>query len=107
MAEWTQEEAHKATQEVIKRATTDKAFRTLALQNPAKALAQIDPKPLPPGFKIQVVERGGADLTVVVPDLIPNAGELSDAELEQVAGGGDANRCGGSCAASCVFSSIL
>jgi hypothetical protein len=107
MAEWTQEEAHKTSQELIKRATTDKAFRELALKDPAAAIAKINPTPLPAGYKIQIVERDHADLTVVVPDFVPNAGELSDAELEQVAGGGDANRCGGSCAASCVFSSIL
>src|ERR1700730_17327652 len=100
MSEWTHEEASHATAELIKRATTDKEFRDLALSDPAAAVAKIDPRPLPAGFQVQVVAADGANMTVVLPDLIPNAGELSDAELEQVAGGGSANRCGGSCIAS-------
>jgi hypothetical protein len=108
MNEWTREEAKNATDELIKRATTDAAFRELALKDPAAAIAKIDPKPWPAGFKVQVVAAGGANMTVVLPDMVGKAGELSDAELEQVAGGvGDNNRCGGSCAASCVISSIV
>ncbi len=104
MAEWNEQEAQKTLNAVAKRAATDPAFRKLALSDPNAAIAQINPTPIPPGFKVRFVDNAGANLTVVLPDSVSKEGELSDAELEQVAGGG---RCGGSCAASCVFSSVL
>jgi hypothetical protein len=99
--EWDEAAAQAALTELVKRATTDPRFRALALADPAAAIARINPIPLPTGFKVQVVAADGADMTVVLPDLVANAGELTDAELEQVAGGGDGSRCGTSCAASC------
>jgi hypothetical protein len=104
MAEWTESQIQTTLAEVTKRATTDMEYRKLALSDPAAAIAKIDPTPIPAGFKLRFVENAGANLTVVLPDPV-SEGELSDAELEQVAGGG--GRCGGSCAASCVISSIV
>lgn len=77
----------KAVAELVKRGTTDPEFRALALRDPAAAIARINPKPLPPGFKVKVVEADGANVTVVLPDLIPVEGELADSQLEQVSGG--------------------
>jgi hypothetical protein len=105
---WTEEEAQKTVNEVLKLATTDPEYRKLALSDPAAAIAKVNPNPLPSGFKIKMIDNAGASVTVVLPDLIANGGELSDAELEQVAGGGGSgNRCGGSCIASCGISSVL
>lgn len=104
MTDWTEAEAQEALATVSKRSQTDPEFRKLALSDPKAAIAKVNPKPLPPGFKIHVVENQGANLTVVLPDAESKEGELSDAELSQVAGGG---RCGASCAASCVISSVL
>lgn len=87
MAEWNEAEARKVLAEVIKRGRTDPEFRALALRDPAAAIATINPQPLPPGFNVQVVEARGASVTVVLPDMIQSDGELSDVELEQVAGG--------------------
>jgi hypothetical protein len=104
---WTEAEAQKTANEVLKRAASDNEFRKLLLSDPKAAVAKVDPTPLPPGFKIKAFDNNHANATVVLPDMVTD-GELSDAELEQVAGGGgSANRCGGSCAASCVFSSIF
>ena len=104
---WTEAEANKTVNEVLKRAATDGEYRKLLLSNPPAAIAKVDPTPLPPGFKIKAFDNNGANATIVLPDMV-GTGELSDAELEQVAGGGgSANRCGGSCAASCVYSSIF
>jgi hypothetical protein len=88
MTEWTEAEAQKTVAELVKRGATDPAFRRLALQDPVAAIAMINPRPIPPGFKVQVVDAHGANLTVVLPDLIPAGGELSDSQMEQVAGGG-------------------
>jgi hypothetical protein len=104
MAEWNEAEAQKTLAAVTKLARTDPEYRKLALRDPNAAIARVNPTPLPPGFKVRFVDNAGANLTLVLPDPVSKEGELSDAELEQVAGGG---RCGASCAASCVFSSIL
>ncbi|MEZ5403201.1 MAG: hypothetical protein R2729_26215 [Bryobacteraceae bacterium] len=106
--EWNEEEAQKTLAEVVKKATVDPAFRALALADPNAAVGKINPNPIPGTFKLRFVDNAGANLTVVLPDPVAEGGELSDAELEQVAGGvGDNNRCGGSCVASCVISSVL
>ena len=104
---WTEEEAQRTIGEIVGRATTDAEFRKLCLDNPRAAIAQVNPRPIPGDYTIQFVDNEGNDLTVVLPDMVSEEGELSDSELEEVAGGGTANRCGGSCAASCVFSAVL
>lgn len=98
-ANWNQEEAQAALQMIIKRATTDAEFRELFLTNPAAAVKEVTGRELPEGFTLRVVENKGADLTVVLPDT-PPASELSDSELEAVAGG---HKCGaGTCGLSAV-----
>jgi hypothetical protein len=104
MAEWNEAEAQKTLAEIAKRAQTDPEYRKLALKDPNTAIGKVNSTPMPAGFKVQFIDNEGANLTIVLPDPISKQGELSDAELEQVAGGG---RCGASCAASCVFSSVL
>ncbi|MEZ5403202.1 MAG: hypothetical protein R2729_26220 [Bryobacteraceae bacterium] len=106
--EWNEQEAQKTLAEVVKKSTTDPGFRALALSDPNAAIGKINATPIPSDFKIRFVDNAGANLTVVLPDPVAEGGELSDAELEQVAGGvGSNNRCGGSCVASCVISSVL
>ena len=51
-------------------------------------------KDIPEGFTLRCVENKGADLTVVLPDSIDADAELSDIELEQVAGGKRGISCG-------------
>jgi hypothetical protein len=107
MAEWTREEANRTINDVAKRATKDAAFRGLALKDPVAAIAKVNPTPIPTGFKIRFVDNAGANLTIVLPDAAPAEGELSDSQLEEVAGGGTASRCGGSCVVSCGISSVV
>lgn len=83
---WTDEEAHEALQSVVKRATTDPEFRKLALADPAAAILEATGKSLPEGYVVNLVENGGADLTVVLPDPVA-AAEISDVELDAVVGG--------------------
>ena len=87
MAEWTQAEAQKAIAEVARRSRIDPEFRKLALRDPNAAIAQINPTPLPPGFTVRAVENEGASLTLVLPDPVSKDDELSDTQLEHVAGG--------------------
>ena len=66
---------------------SDPQYRSLALENPEAAIAQVTEHPLPTGFKVKFVDNAGANKTIVLPDAVPGVEELSDAELEQVAGG--------------------
>jgi len=74
------------------RCAKDKNFRKLALENPAEAVKQIAGKQVPSGFKLKLIEGDPkADMTVVIPEL--KVAEISDAELEKVAGGLCAHAC--------------
>lgn len=103
MANWTAEDQKKAVEAFTRKASTDKKFRELALKDPAGAVKQLTGKALPDGVKVKAVAKEGADLVIVVPDMVKEGGELSDKELEQVAGGG---RCGGSCGGSCACAAM-
>lgn len=95
MAQWSQDELNRTIDEVKRRSLLDLEFRALALSGPPAAVAKINPKPLPPGFVIKFVEGSTGEhstvtsgvLTIVLPEIIEKADELSDAELEQAAGG--------------------
>jgi len=97
------DEAPAIVERILKRASTDVAFHALAISNSAAAVKEVSGKQLPEGFKVRFVSNEGADLTLVLPDVVTGDDELSDAELEQVAGG----RCAASCAASCAVTSTV
>jgi len=102
---WEVSEINEAIQKAIKLSTTDAAFRKLALTDPNAAIERVAGKPVPPGTRIKFVESGGAHFTIILPEMVrSDVSELSDAELEQVAGGG---RCVGTCAASCAVTSTV
>ncbi|MGA2019013.1 MAG: hypothetical protein ABSH02_00375 [Candidatus Sulfotelmatobacter sp.] len=90
-AEWTKEETDKIALEVKKRAMKDPEFRALALSNPQAAVAKFNSTPFPTGYKVRCIEQAGYNVTVVLPDPVARVEELSDAELEQVAGGVNRN----------------
>jgi hypothetical protein len=95
--EWTQEAINDAFRRIAERATSDPEFRNLALSRPAEAVKEATGKQVPSGVNIRFVDNAGADFTVVLPDAKSRAGELSDAELEQVAGGRGRACAGGLC----------
>ena len=100
-------EAEVAIEQIVKRAQTDIQFRQLCLDNPNSVVQEVTGKDIPEGFTLRFVPNQGADLTVVLPDLADRSAELSDAELEQVAGGGDKPGCAASCGVSCGYSDDL
>ena len=102
MSEWTVEEQQKVMAEVVKKAATDAEFRARCFADPSGAIEEVAGKPVPEGHKIQFVDGSGYDVTLVLPGLVEESGELSDEDLEQVAGGG---RCAASCAGSCAITS--
>jgi len=76
---------------VIMRAWKDDAFRRELLSDPKAAIARLTGKPLPAGVKVVVHEETATTLHLCLPARpakAAGAGELSDAELEAVAGGG-------------------
>ncbi len=90
-SEWTDEEIKRIELAIKRSAMKDPEFRALALSNPNAAIAKITPRPLPVGFKVKFIDNAGANRTVVLPDPMARVDELSDAELEQVAGGRNNN----------------
>ena len=98
----TSQEAEQAIEQIVKRAQTDTEFRQLCLNDPNAAAIEATGKNIPEGFTLRFVENQGADLTVVLPDSVDANAELSEQELEQVAGG----KCGASCGGTCGISSV-
>ena len=90
-AVWSDEEIKKVELSIKRNAMKDPEFRALALSNPNAAIAKVTSNPLPPGFKVKFIDNAGANRTVVLPDPLARVDELSDAELEQVAGGRNNN----------------
>ena len=90
---WTEASAQETIQKLLQRSTVDPVFRQLCLESPEKAVREIAGRDLPAGYHLRLVDNAGADLTIVLPDAVATA-ELSDAELEAVAGGKVGNQCG-------------
>lgn len=83
---WTQQTFAAAVRQVVHRATSDTAFREQVLKDIHTAVKEVSGEEVPQDFKIKVVDGTGYQLTIVLPALNPS-GELSDQELEDVAGG--------------------
>ncbi len=102
--QWTSEEIDRVIRETVRRGQTDAEFRALALKDPNMAVMKVAGRAIPESLKIKFFDGTGAHVSVVLPELQAEDGELSDTQLEQVAGGG---RCAASCAASCGVTSTV
>lgn len=102
---WTSAEVAAAVEKLGELASRDCEFRSLCLNDPARAIRQATGKTVPQGYKIRIIENSpGFDATFVLPDLIRS--ELSDDELDRVAGGRgrkeDCSNDSGSCYTKCT-----
>ena len=68
---------------LIERASSDPDFRALLMSNPGEAVSELTGIPVPPGVTINVHVESPANAHFVLPP----ASDLSDADLELVAGG--------------------
>ena len=80
----------KALDAILERATVDREFRQQLVVDWRRAIQQSFGIIVPPTFTMRFVERDpGVDALIVLPDFKNADGELSDRELEAVAGGVD------------------
>ena len=89
MEQWTDLEVEQTLEEVRRRSVEYPAFRALALRDAEAAIAEVNPKPLPRGILVQFADNSGSTKTVVLPAPHTRGDELTDEELEAVAGGAD------------------
>ena len=84
---WTKEQVQEAVTQIYKKATTDAAYRKRLLQDPYGAIKEVAGKEVPQSFKINVIDGTGYHANIVLPALRKQVDELTDTELEAVAGG--------------------
>jgi len=82
----------KALDAILERAAVDWDFRQQLLTDWRRAVQQSFNIVVPPTFAMRFVERDqGIDALIVLPDFRKTDDELSDHELESIAGGVDAD----------------
>ena len=82
----------KALDAILERAAVDWGFRQQLLTDWRRAIQQSFNIVVPPTFTMRFVERDdGIDALIVLPDFRKTDDELSDHELESIAGGVDAD----------------
>ena len=74
--------------EVLQRSATDRAFRTRLIEQPGTAIEEVIGSATANTPRVKFIEKTeGLDALIVLPDFLDPEGNLSDAELEAVAGG--------------------
>ncbi len=79
-------EANQKMQEILSRSATDRGFRHKLLTDPRGAFSEATGREIPEPFNVRFIENK-AGATVVLPDPIDPEVEMSDQDLEAVAGG--------------------
>jgi hypothetical protein len=75
-------------QEILGRSATDVDFRRKLVDSPRAALAEALGGEVPESFDVRFIENR-ASATIVLPDYIDDAAQLSEEQLEAVAGGSE------------------
>ena len=73
---------------LLARSATDPGFRARLVADPRGAVAEFTGREVSETFNVVFVENT-VDVTIVLPDPVEPAGELSEADLEAVAGGSE------------------
>jgi hypothetical protein len=74
---------------ILRHAASDADFRAQLLANPHQAAARFAPGGIPARVRVQFIEKPpGIDALYVLPPFASRGGEISDDELEAIAGGG-------------------
>lgn len=68
--------------QLMRKAALDRDFRALCLTAPQQAASQLGIQ-LPEGFELRFVENQGADMTLVLPDLIENQ-TIAEKDFQEV-----------------------
>ena len=92
-------ELKSAVRETVKRTLVDADFRRLAMQDGNAAIAKAAGKSVPSGTVITFVGNQGSGRSIVLPDPLISKDQISEDDLERIAGGllGTTNCC---CSAS-------
>jgi hypothetical protein len=78
--------AQESMDALLSRSATDFEFRGRLLSDPRAAIREFTGRDVPESFEVDFVENRGT-ATIVLPDVVDPAAELSETELETVAGG--------------------
>ncbi len=87
MKSWTKDELQQMLLKIIRRTAIDPEFRALALRDGSAAISKVTSKPLPKDITYRFVDNSGSIRIVPLPDPVLDTDELSESELEDVAGG--------------------
>jgi hypothetical protein len=87
---------------LVQRSLQDEDFRQRLLEDPKAAVEQEFGSRLPESVEVRAVEESAQSIYLVLPSATPlGQGELSDQDLEQVAGGSETATCYGDWSATC------
>ena len=84
---------------LVQRSLQDESFRQMLLDDPKAAVEQELGTQLPEGVEVRVVEESAQTIYLVLPSAtaVGEGGEISDRDLEAVAGGADGGTWGDAC----------
>jgi len=89
---WTREDLDAAMAKIEKLASTDLNFRKLCFNDPHAAIKQATGNDVDPSVKLRFLENEAGYETFVLPDFQGAGDELSNADLDAVAGGHSADK---------------
>ncbi|WP_434748720.1 NHLP leader peptide family RiPP precursor [Paenibacillus amylolyticus] len=84
---WNEQQVTDTVNAVIAKANEDAEFRALAVSDVYAAIKQATGHEVPKEFKINLVDATGYHATIVLPEARGAEDELTETELESVAGG--------------------